>query len=214
MVDSLRGKSVKAMPRSALEETARRHAVSATLCRKRRVSIRRFYGQDRTTTRSQKTQRSNPKRKCDRLQANFVTTRMGEREGRRIVVGIRRRDGAGRGNHQAITERVSPRVFACGSARSMDPSEVAAIHPALYGAFSSGGGDHHFDRSCTCAGVEYVMGFCSKAETATSSNFARRSKKSSSTRASSSSSIGWKLAITNKSAVLKRVSRIRCANGN
>src|SRR4030095_4171581 len=62
-------------------------------------------------------------------------------EGRRIMIVFEGRDGAGKGGTiKAITERVSRR----GAARSVGPSEVAAIHPALYGAFSSGGGDHHF----------------------------------------------------------------------
>ena len=66
-------------------------------------------------------------------------------KGRRIMVVFEGRDGAGKGGTiKAITERVSPRVFSRrGSARPVGPSEVADVHPALHGAFSSGGGDRH-----------------------------------------------------------------------
>jgi polyphosphate kinase len=61
-------------------------------------------------------------------------------KGRRIMVVFEGRDGAGKGGTiKAITERVSPRVFRVIALPAPSDREVAAIHPTLYGAFSSGG---------------------------------------------------------------------------
>ena len=102
---------------------------------------------NRTTTTSPKLKRKQYEKKCAGCRRNFVISQEWVKaEGRRIMLVFEGRDGAGRGTIKAITERVSPRVFrVVSSARLRQTARSRGCsHPALYGAFSSGGGDHHF----------------------------------------------------------------------
>jgi polyphosphate kinase 2 (PPK2 family) len=79
---------------------------------------------------------------------------------------LKGRDGAGKGEPSKRLQSAREPAGARGvvALPALGPS-VAAIHPALYGAFSSGREIIIFDRSWyNRAGVEYVMGFCTKAE--------------------------------------------------
>ena len=86
-------------------------------------------------------------------------------KGLRVIVIFEGRDGAGKGGTiRAITERVSPRSLPRGgAARAVGPREVADVHAALHAAFPAAGEVVIFDRSWyNRAGVENVMGFCTK----------------------------------------------------
>ena len=138
-------------------------------------------------------------------------------KGLRIIVVFEGRDGAGKGGTiKAITERVSPRVFRVVALPAPSDREKSQMFIQRYiEHFPAAGEIVLFDRSWyNRAGVEHVMGFCTKKSTAASSKIVQRSNNSSWTKASSSSSTGWKSAITNKSAALRRGSTIRCASGS
>jgi polyphosphate kinase 2 len=88
-------------------------------------------------------------------------------EGKRIIVVLEGRDGAGKGGIiRAITERVSPRVFRVVALPAPSDREKSQMFMQRYLAhFPAAGEIVIFDRSWyNRAGVEYVMGFCSKAE--------------------------------------------------
>src|SRR2546425_2611668 len=88
-------------------------------------------------------------------------------EGRRIVVVFEGRDGAGKGGTiKAITERVSPRVFRVVALPAPSDRQKSQLYIQRYMEhFPAAGEIIIFDRSWyNRAGVEYVMGFCSKAE--------------------------------------------------
>ena len=85
--------------------------------------------------------------------------------GQRIIVVFEGRDGAGKGGTiKAITERVSPRVFRVMALPAPSDREKSQIYMQRYLAcFPAAGEIVIFDRSWyNRAGVEYVMGFCSK----------------------------------------------------
>src|SRR5258707_4007152 len=89
------------------------------------------------------------------------------REGLRIVVIFEGRDAAGKGGEiKAITERVSPRVFRVAALPAPSDREKTQIYLQRYMQhFPAAGEIVIFDRSWyNRAGVEYVMGFCSKEE--------------------------------------------------
>ena len=67
-------------------------------------------------------------------------------KGLRIMIVFEGRDGAGKGGTiKAITERVSPRVFRVVALPAPSDREKSQLYiQRYYGAFSSGGGDHHF----------------------------------------------------------------------
>jgi polyphosphate kinase len=90
-----------------------------------------------------------------------------KREGLRIIVVFEGRDAAGKGGTiKAITERVSPRVFRIVALPAPSDREKTQIYMQRYMQhFPAAGEIVIFDRSWyNRAGVEYVMGFCSKEE--------------------------------------------------
>src|SRR5262245_17806720 len=85
--------------------------------------------------------------------------------GERVVVVFEGRDAAGKGGTiKAITERVSPRVFRLAALPAPSSREKTQMYMQRYLAhFPSGGECVIFDRSWyNRAGVEYVLGFCTK----------------------------------------------------
>ena len=88
-------------------------------------------------------------------------------KGLRIIIIFEGRDGAGKGGTiRAITERVSPRVFRVVALPAPSDREKSQAYIQRYMAhFPAGGEIVIFDRSWyNRAGVEYVMGFCTKEE--------------------------------------------------
>ncbi len=88
-------------------------------------------------------------------------------KGLRVVIVFEGRDAAGKGGTiRAITERVSPRVFRVVALPAPSDREKSQIYMQRYlQHFPAAGEIVIFDRSWyNRAGVEYVMGFCSKEE--------------------------------------------------
>ena len=88
-------------------------------------------------------------------------------KGLRVVVVFEGRDAAGKGGTiKAITERVSPRIFRVVALPAPSDRERTQIHMQRYlQHFPAGGEVVIFDRSWyNRSGVEYVMGFCTKAQ--------------------------------------------------
>jgi polyphosphate kinase len=86
-------------------------------------------------------------------------------KGLRVIVIFEGRDGAGKGGTiRAITERVSPRVFRVVALPAPSDREKTQMYLQRYMQhFPAAGEIVIFDRSWyNRAGVEYVMGFCSK----------------------------------------------------
>ncbi|HEU5237650.1 MAG TPA: polyphosphate kinase 2 [Pyrinomonadaceae bacterium] len=86
-------------------------------------------------------------------------------KGLRIVIVFEGRDGAGKGGTiRAITERVSPRVFRVTALPAPSDREKSELYIQRYMEhFPAAGEIVIFDRSWyNRAGVEYVMGFCTK----------------------------------------------------
>src|SRR6186997_981805 len=87
--------------------------------------------------------------------------------GQRIIVVFEGRDAAGKGGTiKAITERVSPRTFRLVALPAPSDREKSQMYVQRYLThFSAAGEIVIFDRSWyNRAGVEYVMGFCTKEE--------------------------------------------------
>jgi polyphosphate kinase 2 len=90
-----------------------------------------------------------------------------KKKGERIIVIFEGRDGAGKGGTiKAITERVSPRVFRVVALPAPTERQKTQMFMQRYiEQFPAAGEIVIFDRSWyNRAGVEHVMGFCSKAE--------------------------------------------------
>jgi len=88
-------------------------------------------------------------------------------KGLRVIVVFEGRDAAGKGGTiRAITERVSPRVFRVVALPAPSDRQKTEMYVQRYVAhFPAAGEIVIFDRSWyNRAGVEYVMGFCSKEE--------------------------------------------------
>jgi polyphosphate kinase 2 len=86
-------------------------------------------------------------------------------KGERIIVVFEGRDAAGKGGTiKAITERVSPRVFRLVALPAPSDREKSQLYLQRYFAhFPAAGEIVIFDRSWyNRAGVEYVLGFCTK----------------------------------------------------
>lgn len=86
-------------------------------------------------------------------------------KGLRVIIVFEGRDGAGKGGTiRALTERVSPRVFRVVALPAPSDREKTQMYLQRYMAhFPAAGEVVVFDRSWyNRAGVEYVMGFCSK----------------------------------------------------
>ncbi|MGC2048089.1 MAG: polyphosphate kinase 2, partial [Gallionella sp.] len=85
--------------------------------------------------------------------------------GQRIIIVFEGRDAAGKGGTiKALTERVSPRVFRLVALPAPSDREKTQMYIQRYMAhFPAAGEVVVFDRSWyNRAGVEYVMGFCTK----------------------------------------------------
>jgi len=85
--------------------------------------------------------------------------------GLRVIVVFEGRDAAGKGGTiRAITERVSPRVFRIAALPAPSDREKSQMYLQRYVThFPAAGEIAIFDRSWyNRAGVEYVMGFCTK----------------------------------------------------
>jgi polyphosphate kinase len=88
-----------------------------------------------------------------------------KQKGLKVIVIFEGRDGAGKGGTiRAITERVSPRVFRLVALPAPSDREKSQMYMQRYMAhFPAAGEVVIFDRSWyNRAGVEYVMGFCTK----------------------------------------------------
>ena len=88
-------------------------------------------------------------------------------EGLRVVVVFEGRDAAGKGGTiKAITERVSPRVFRVVALPAPSDRERSQLYMQRFVQHLPSAGEIViFDRSWyNRAGVEYVMGFCTKAQ--------------------------------------------------
>jgi len=88
-------------------------------------------------------------------------------KGLRVVIVFEGRDAAGKGGTiKAITERVSPRVFRVVALPAPSDREKTQLYVQRYiQHFPAAGEIVIFDRSWyNRAGVEYVMGFCTKAQ--------------------------------------------------
>lgn len=88
-------------------------------------------------------------------------------KGLRVIVVFEGRDAAGKGGTiRAITERVSPRVFRLEALPAPSDREKSQMYLQRYiKHFPAAGEIVIFDRSWyNRAGVEYVMGFCTKEE--------------------------------------------------
>jgi polyphosphate kinase 2 len=88
-------------------------------------------------------------------------------KGLRVVIVFEGRDGAGKGGTiRAMTERLSPRVFRVVALPAPSDREKSQVYMQRYlQHFPAAGEVVIFDRSWyNRAGVEYVMGFCSKEE--------------------------------------------------
>lgn len=86
-------------------------------------------------------------------------------KGLRVIIVFEGRDAAGKGGTiRALTERVSPRVFRTIALPAPSDREKSQMYMQRYMAhFPAAGEVVVFDRSWyNRAGVEYVMGFCSK----------------------------------------------------
>src|ERR1700690_1833595 len=86
-------------------------------------------------------------------------------KGLRVIVVFEGRDAAGKGGTiKAITERVSPRVFRIVALPAPSDREKSQMYMQRYVQhFPTAGEVVIFDRSWyNRAGVEYVMGFCTK----------------------------------------------------
>jgi len=88
-------------------------------------------------------------------------------KGLRVIIVFEGRDAAGKGGTiRAITERVSPRVFRLVALPAPSDREKSQMYVQRYMQHFPGAGEIViFDRSWyNRAGVEYVMGFCTKEE--------------------------------------------------
>jgi polyphosphate kinase len=88
-------------------------------------------------------------------------------KGLRIMIVFEGRDGAGKGGTiKAITERVSPRVFRVVALPAPSDREKSQMYVQRYMQYFPAAGEIViFDRSWyNRAGVEYVMGFCTREE--------------------------------------------------
>ena len=86
-------------------------------------------------------------------------------KGLRVIIVFEGRDAAGKGGTiKAITERVSPRVFRVVALPAPSDREKSQMYMQRYVQhFPTAGEVVIFDRSWyNRAGVEYVMGFCTK----------------------------------------------------
>ena len=123
--------------------------------------------QERSSTDvKSKMKRKDYEKDLQRLQAELCTLQEWVKsKGLRVIVVFEGRDGAGKGGTiKAITERVSPRVFRVVALPAPSDREKSQLYLQRYIAhFPAAGEIVIFDRSWyNRAGVEHVMGFCTK----------------------------------------------------
>jgi polyphosphate kinase 2 len=115
---------------------------------------------------SKKLKRRNYEKKLRKLQAGLCYLQDWVRhKGLRVIIIFEGRDGAGKGGTiRAITERVSPRVFRVVALPAPSDREKTQMYMQRYMPhFPAAGEIVIFDRSWyNRAGVEKVMGFCTK----------------------------------------------------
>jgi polyphosphate kinase 2 len=115
---------------------------------------------------NEKLKRKDYEKELRKLQAELCTLQdWVTHKGLRVVVIFEGRDGAGKGGTiRALTERVSPRVFRVVALPAPTDREKSQIYLQRYMSHLPAGGEIViFDRSWyNRAGVEYVMGFCTK----------------------------------------------------
>jgi polyphosphate kinase 2 len=116
--------------------------------------------------RKKRMKRKEYEEELEKLQARLVMLQEWvKHKGLRVIVIFEGRDAAGKGGTiKALTERVSPRVFRLVALPAPSDREKTQMYLQRYTAhFPSGGEIVIFDRSWyNRAGVEHVMGFCTK----------------------------------------------------
>jgi polyphosphate kinase 2 len=115
-----------------------------------------------------KVTRNEYEKELERLQAELCQLQEWVKHNdQRIIIIFEGRDGAGKGGTiKAITERVSPRVFRVVALPAPSDREKSQMYIQRYMQYFPAAGEIViFDRSWyNRAGVEYVMGFCTKTE--------------------------------------------------
>jgi polyphosphate kinase 2 len=121
---------------------------------------------DSESDKSKKLKRKFYEKKLNQLQVELCHLQAWvKQEGLRVIILFEGRDGAGKGGTiRALTERVSPRVFRVVALPAPSDREKSQMYMQRYMAhFPANGEVVIFDRSWyNRAGVEHVMGFCSK----------------------------------------------------
>jgi len=116
----------------------------------------------------EKMKRKDYEKELRKLQAELCRLQMWVKaKGKRAIIVFEGRDAAGKGGTiKAITERVSPRVFRVVALPAPSDREKSQMYIQRYiKHFPAAGEIIIFDRSWyNRAGVEHVMGFCSKDE--------------------------------------------------
>src|SRR5947208_3200537 len=124
--------------------------------------------EDKNGNGESKLKRKKYEKELRRLQAELCRLQEWvKHKGLRIVIVFEGRDGAGKGGAiRAITDRVSPRVFRVVALPAPTERERSQMYLQRYlNHFPAAGEVVIFDRSWyNRAGVEHVMGFCSKQE--------------------------------------------------
>jgi polyphosphate kinase 2 len=119
-----------------------------------------------STVKPEKLGRKDYEKQLEKLQVELCTLQdWVKQEGRRVIIVFEGRDAAGKGGLiRRLTERVSPRVFRVVALPAPSDREKSQLYMQRYIAhFPAAGEIVIFDRSWyNRAGVEYVMGFCSK----------------------------------------------------
>jgi polyphosphate kinase len=124
--------------------------------------------EDKDGNDSRKLKRKKYEKEMGKLQAELcMLQEWVKHKGLRVIIVFEGRDAAGKGGTiRAITERVSPRVFRVVALPAPSDREKSQMYMQRYlPHFPAAGEIVIFDRSWyNRAGVEYVMGFCSKEE--------------------------------------------------
>jgi polyphosphate kinase 2 len=115
---------------------------------------------------AEKLKRKDYEKELARLHVELVKLQQWvQKEGAKVCIVFEGRDGAGKGGTiKAITERVSPRVFRVIALPAPTEREKSQMYAQRYLPHLPAAGEIViFDRSWyNRAGVEYVMGFCTK----------------------------------------------------
>jgi polyphosphate kinase 2 len=121
---------------------------------------------DKSAAPKSKLKRKDYEKELRRLQAELCLLQESvKHNGQRIIIVFEGRDAAGKGGTiRAFTERVSPRIFRVAALPAPSDREKTQLYMQRYIAhFPAAGEIVIFDRSWyNRAGVEYVMGFCTK----------------------------------------------------